>query len=117
MAYADLTTEQKASIQALAQVMRGMSGELARLLERMQVVSAYYVGNVENDISSLDGSDLIPNTSGLEGAEDLTKAEFQNLAGYFIVASTTADGTTGSYNSNYHRALYARACGPINMIG
>ena len=115
MAYADLTDEQKASIQALSTFMRGLSSEWAKVLEKAQAISAYYTGNVETDIASLDSADVIPQTTGLVGAEPLTKADFTTLIGYFMVASNAADGASGSYNTPYHRALYSRACGPENV--
>lgn len=116
MAYADLTTEQKESVQALCQTVRPLSGELGRLLEKFQAVVAYYTGNVETILALLDTADAIPNETGLTGAQSLTKAELVNLVGYLITASATADNATGSYNTNYHRALYAKACGPGNLI-
>jgi hypothetical protein len=116
MAYADLTPEQKDAVQALCVVARPLAGELGRLLEKFQAVVAYYVGNVETILGELENDDSIPNTTGLTGAQALTKAELANLVGYLIVASATADGASGSYNTNYHRALYAKACGPGNLI-
>lgn len=116
MAYADLTAEQKQSVQALCQLVRPLSGELGRLLEKFQAVVSYYSGNVESILSALQASDAIPNESGLAGAQSLTKEQLVNLVGYFIVMQATTDGSSGSYNTNYHRALYARACGPNNLI-
>lgn len=116
MAYADLTTEHQSTLQASLQLVRPLSGELARLLEKFQAVVAGYSGNVETILSQLQADDVIPNLSSLAGAESLTKEQFVNLVGYMIVASATPDGSSGSLNTNYHRSLYARACGPANMI-
>lgn len=116
MAYADLSQAEKDSVQALCQTVRPLSGEWARVLEKFQAVVSYYSGNVEAILSELAGSDVIPNTSGLVGAQDFTKEQLVNLVGYMIVASATADGSSGSYNTNYHRALYAKAVGPDNLI-
>lgn len=116
MAYADLTVEQKASVQAMCQLVRPLSGELGRLLEKFQAVVSYYSGNVETILGELQASDDVPNESGLAGAQDLTKEQLVNLVGYMITMSATPDGSAGSYNTNYHRALYAKACGPGNLI-
>lgn len=116
MAYEDLTAAQKASVQALSAVVRPLAGELARLLEQFQAVVAYYSGNVETILAELQAADEIPNETGLAGAQALTKTQFANLVGYMVSASATADNAAGSYNTNYHRALYASACGPENMI-
>jgi len=93
-----------------------LAGELARLLEKCQAVTAAYVGNVEVDLAAKPSDYVVENTSGLAGADDVTKEQFVNLVGYMIVASATADGSSGSLNSNYHRALYARAAGAENML-
>jgi len=116
MSYVDLTTEQKASVQAMCQLVRPLSGELGRLLEKFQAVVAYYSGNVETILGELQSSDVVPNTSGLTGAQDLTKEQLANLVGYFLVMCATPDNSVGSYNTNYHRALYAKACGPNNLL-
>ena len=116
MAYIDLSDEDKAAIQAMATVARALAGELARVLEKIEAVVAYYTGNVETMLGKLAASDLIPNTSGLTGAQDMTKSELVNLVSYFITASARPDNSSGSYNTKYHRALYAKACGPENLI-
>lgn len=116
MAFGDLTQEQQDSVQALCGMARPLAGELARVLEKFQAVVAYYSGNVETILALLDGADEIPNATGLVGAQAMTKTELVNLVGYLITASATADGASGSYNTNYHRALYAKACGPENLV-
>ena len=116
MAYNDLTAEQKQSVQAMCQLVRPLSGELGRLLEKFQAVVAYYSGNVESILAALQASDVVPNESGLAGAQNMTKEQLVNLVGYFITLCATPDGSSGSYNTNYHRALYAKACGPVNLI-
>ena len=116
MSYASLTEEQRESVDALCVMVRPLAGELARTLEKFQGVTSYWTGNVETILGALQSSDVIPNTTGLAGAQGLTKAELTNLIGYMITASATADGASGSYNSNYHRSLYAKAAGPINIV-
>jgi len=116
MSYETLTQEQRDSVDALAQMVRALSGTLARTLEQFQAVNSYWTGNIETILSGLQASDVIPNKTGLAGAQGLTKSELTNLVGYMIVASATADGASGSYNSNYHRSLYAKAAGPINIV-
>lgn len=116
MAYADLTTEQKASVDAMLALVRPLSGELARLLEKFQAVVSYYSGNVETILGTLLDADAIPNQTGLAGAQSMTKAEVVTLVGYLITACATPDGSSGSYNTNFHRSLYAKAAGPDNLI-
>jgi hypothetical protein len=116
MAYADLTTEQKESVQAMCQLVRPLSGELGRLLEKFQAVASYYTGNVETILTELQSSDVVPNASGLAGAQDVTKAELVSIVGYFLTLCATPEASSGSYNTDYHRALYAKACGPTNLL-
>ena len=116
MAYVDLTQAQKDSVQAMCLLVRPLSGELGRLLEKFQAVVSYYTGNVETILGDLQSSDEIPNATGLTGAQALTKEQLVNLVGYMITMCATPDASSGSYNTNYHRALYARACGPGNLI-
>ena len=115
MAYAELTPEQKEAVDALTTFIRGQSGQFAQLLTAGRAIASAYVGNVETILSQLAPSDEIPNTSGLDGAQPLTKEQLVNLIGYYLVMSDPADGASGPYGSNYHRALYVRAAG-INGV-
>lgn len=116
MAFQDLTQEQQDAVQALSAIVRPLIGEFARLLEKFRAVVSGYVGNVETTLSALQNGDAIPNATDLAGAQSMTKAEFVTLVGYMIVACATPDGSSGSFNTNYHRSLYAKAAGPANLI-
>lgn len=118
MAYADLTTEQKASVQALLQLVRPLTAEHIRTLEKMQAATAYYGGNVETILGELQNGDVIPNESGLAGAQSVTKSELVTQIGFFINASSNASvpNAEGSYNTAFHRALAAKLAGPDNLI-
>lgn len=116
MAYNDLTANEKLAVQELAQFVRASVGELARLASKGRAIANYYSGNVEVILSELASSDLIPNESDLAGAQDLTKEQLVNLTGYLMTFSDMTDGANGSYNTNYHRGLYARAAGPTNIV-
>lgn len=117
MDYEDLTTEQKAAVQALSNFVRAASGELARLANHGRAVANLYAGNVETILALLDNPDVIPNATGFSGAQPLTKEELVNLVGYLMVLSDTGDNVTGSYNSNFHRGLFAKAAGIGNLVG
>lgn len=116
--YADLTDEQKATVQALANMARTTAGEIARLCNHCRAIANGYSGNVETMLGTISsGSEVIPNTTGLAGAQGLTKSELINLIGYMIVLSDPTDNASGSVNTNFHRGLYAKATGPVNLIG
>ena len=117
MSYADLTPEQKETVDALDMALRQQLTEFAPMLEKMQAIVAYYVGNAETVLGELQSSDVVPTKCTYAGCQDFTKEQLVNLAGYFIAASATGDGASGSYNTNYHRALYAKGIGPERMSG
>jgi len=116
MTYEELTAEQQASIDALMAIVRPQAGTLARLLESFQAIVSQYTGNIETILNLIDAAEEIPNQTGLAGAQAMTRADVQTLIGYMTTAAATADGSDGSYNTNYHRSLYAKACGAVNMI-
>jgi len=116
--YDDLTTEQKATVQNLATMAKSTAGEIARLANHCRAITSGYSGNVETLLDTItSGTEVIPKSDGLAGSLSLTKNDLITLIGYCIVFSDPADNVTGSYNSNYHRALYAKAAGPGNLIG
>lgn len=116
--YADLTQEQKDTVQNLQSMARAVAGEIARLANHCRAIASDYSGNVENMLATItSGSEVIPKSDGLAGSQSLTKQELINLIGYCIVFSDPTDNAAGSYNTNYHRALYAKAAGPGNLIG
>ena len=117
MTYDELTAEQQAAVQALDAELRADLAALAKLLHRFRAVANYWAGNLETVVGSLTDGEAIPTGVGYAGAQPLTKGEFTTLVGYLMVASDTADNAAGSLNTNYHRALYAKAAGPGNTAG
>jgi len=116
--YDDLTTEQKQAVQTLQTMARATAGEIARLANHCRAIASGYAGNVETMLGTItSGSEVIPKSDGLAGSQSLTKNELVNLIGYCLTLSDPTDNASGSYNSNYHRALYAKAAGPGNLIG
>lgn len=113
-----LSAEEKQALQTLLNMARADAGQLfAKLGNHGRAITAQYSGNVENILAKLGGSDLIPNTSGLAGAQAMTKDETVNLFGYFITESDPTDNASGSFNTNYHRSLFAKAGGAGNLLG
>lgn len=111
----ELSEQQQASISALVKAMAKDTQALLALLDQIRLRVAYYVGNVEGDVAALDEGALIPNPTDLAGAEPITKEHLVNQIGYWIVMSDPASGASGSYNTPYHRALYAKLIGPENV--
>lgn len=117
MPWSDLTPEERDAAQDLINFIRAESASIAKIGNHGRAVAGKYVGNVETILAKLQGSDLIPNGTGLAGAQSMTRQEVVNLIGYFLTISDTTDNAPGSYNTNYHRSLYAKAGGIGNLNG
>ena len=109
MAYADLTTEQKASLDSWLTLFRATAGELARVNNHQEVVDTEYNGTTSAILAELQDADVIPNTSGLTGAEPMTKVEVVTIVSYMQAVL--------AYNTTDHRQNLAKACGEKNLIG
>jgi hypothetical protein len=108
MAYAELTTEQKASLDAWMTLLRASVGELARVNNHLDAVNTEYNGSAGEVLALLQGSDVIPNTSVLTGAEPMTKDQVVTVVSYI-------QGVL-AFNTSAHRGNIARACGESNII-
>lgn len=109
MAFADLTPEQQASLNAWMRLYRAAAGELARVNNHIEVVNTEYNGTTSAILALLDNADVIPNSSGLDGAEPMTKEDVILVMSYLQGAQT--------YNTAPHRQNIAKACGEANLIG
>jgi hypothetical protein len=88
---------------------RATAGELARVNNHGEVVNAEYTGTTTAILAELLDGDVIPNTSGLAGAEPLTKATVVTVVSYLQAVL--------GYNTQAHRANLAKAAGEANLIG
>jgi hypothetical protein len=113
VAYADLTTEQKAAVQEFVQPLRSCIGNLVKVLNNTAALKAKWTGNVDGIVALLASGDLIPDESTIEDSEPLTAAGVSSLIGYLLAM---ADQSTG-IGTDYHRALYVKAAGVLNQIG
>ncbi len=110
MAHADLTPEQKTQLQEWLQVVRPLQGEMARMLQRMQVAKDAHASHVGAILAELASDDVIPNESGLAGATAITKA---NLTTILVDLNTVLT----DYDTDEKRQLWTKFCGAVNMIG
>lgn len=113
--WASLSASDQNEVIDLLRAARLWSSMMHRINNLGLAIAAKWSGNVESIVSSLDAG-LIPPTNNIAEAEQLTKAEIQNLVGYAITCSATPDNSSGSYNTNYHRALFVRAGGLFNCL-
>lgn len=102
--YATLELDDKALIDELTKQLRVWSGDLNRLLTMGQHVSDLFASGGTDIINTLDAGDLIPNTSGLNGTQALTKEEVIELLGDINVA-------LNAYRTQAKRTLQSKAAG------
>lgn len=123
MEFDALSADDKAAVLALVKLLRTVAMEFAKLGNHGRAVANGWAGNVESIVNTLAAEAVIPippdgpGATGLAGAQPLTKAQLTTLVGYAIDFSATTDNAAGSYNTNFHRGLYARAAGAVNTIG
>jgi len=81
MEYDDLTTEQKADIQRYDTYLRGVLSSLLGVFKQAspEQWAAFSAMSVDPVLATLDDSAIVPNSTGLAGAKDLTAAEFKQL--------------------------------------
>lgn len=106
--YDSLSNSDKAVVQNTVNLIRAASGERARAWNRQRGIADD--ANAIAIITSIDAGDTIPNTSGLAGADDLTRAEVVALWN-LLELDRTANDTTANRNK------IAKACGINSTLG
>ena len=114
-----LTASQQAAVQSFATSCRSFAAGLSQLNILAAAIGAEWAGGVSTLVNSLQSGDLIPNTSGLAGSQDLAPADVANLAGYATNISNpnNADQGAGGYNGSFIQALCVKAAGINAAIG
>lgn len=105
-AYNSLSDSDKAVVQNTVNLIRGASAEMAAIWNRLKGIADDT--NATELVASIDALDTIPNTSGLAGADDMTRTEVVTLWMLLNSIRTTND-TTGN------RASMSKAAG-VNAI-
>ena len=110
MTYDELTDEQKAVLQnGFIQPLRSWCGEQAKASNHGAVLQEAYAAQALPILNLLGDSDVVPNLSGLAGAQGLTVAQIKNINNYAL--------STQAFNSTDHRGQMLLACGAVNLIG
>lgn len=104
--YAGLSDQDKAVIQNTTNLIRGAAAEMAGIWNRIKAIADDT--NATGLIVALDDNEVIPNTSGLSGADDLTEAEVISLY-------TLLNGIRSTNDTSQNRAAMSKAAG-INAI-
>lgn len=106
--YSELSTVDKSIVQNAVNMIRASIGEKAKGWNRVKAIADDT--NAVNLILSIDVGDTIPNTSGLAGADDLTRAEIVAL--YNLLNN---DRTTNDTAPN--RAAMSKGAGINALLG
>lgn len=90
--YSELDPQDKAIVDNTTNLIRGACGELAGIWNRIKAIADDT--NATGLVMGLDTGEIIPNTSGLAGADDLTKDEVVEMFQLLNGIRTTNDTTT-----------------------
>lgn len=106
--YDELSSTDKEVVQNAVNLIRAGCGEIGRLFNHLIAIDND--SNALALVSSIDDGETIPNTSGLAGADDLTKAE--------VVAIWQALNTIrGANDTSANRAAWSKAAGINALLG
>jgi len=114
--YASLSPEDQAILQNGVNMIRAAAGEICRHFNHQIALSQD--ANLLAIFALVDATETIPNTSGLAGADSMTKQEVSDLYTY-IAKFRTVVGTypTGNGDSVGFRAAASKASGINAMLG
>ena len=114
-AYDSFTAQDKAVIQNAVNLVRAGAGEVCRVFNHLIAIANDT--NAVNLILSIDAGTgagaTIPNTSGLAGADDMTRDEVVSLYNYInAIRTNVTTGDTASF-----RAQASKAAGINALLG
>jgi hypothetical protein len=106
--YASLSPQDKAVVQNTVNLIRAGAGEFAKVYNHLKAIADDT--NATALVLSVDAGDTIPNTSGLAGADDMTRAELATL--YTLLDTIRSTNDTASF-----RAQASKAAGINALLG
>lgn len=110
--YASLGPEDKAVVDNFTNILRSACGEAARLMNHLKALKDD--ANAVALFTTIDGTENVPNMSGLAGADIMTKTELQALYTNFI---SGASSMLTVHDTVANRNAWTKAAGIANMIG
>ena len=104
--YASLTDDQKTDIATYDTFLRGVIRAVIRAKNSADIggLETFAAANVDPVLASVDSTELIPNSTDLGGAKDLTQAEFTAL-------QTLARSVLATMEDPTNKALLIKAIG------
>ena len=110
-AWGSLTQEQRDVYQAWERSLRAVAGEQARVNNHWAAANTAYTAQIQAILTALDDNTIVPNSSGLSGAQSLdSDAEAATIMAH-------GQGILTTYTTSGHRELWAKAAGGSNLIG
>lgn len=105
--YSELSPQDQAVVQNVVNLIRASCGERSRAWNRQKAIADD--SNAIALVVSVDAGETIPNTSGLAGADDMTRAEL------VAVWNTLEEDRTANDDAT-NRAAFSKAAGINAMI-
>jgi hypothetical protein len=107
-----LTADQQRAVTDFTLNLRSFASLLAQAVLLGQQINVAYGGGIGTYVNSLQATDVIPNTSGLAGSQDLVQADVGNLAGWAALISNPATApAAGSYAGALAMGTMVKAAG------
>ena len=106
--YASLSNQDKSVVQNAVNLVRAGAGEMARVFNHLLAIANDT--NAVALITSIDPDESIPNTSGLAGADDVTRTEIVTLYNLLNGIRTVNDDAS-------FRAQASKAAGINALLG
>jgi hypothetical protein len=108
-----LTADQQTNVIAYANVGRTISQLAIQLVLLTQQYNTAWGGGIATLVNSLQSTDLIPNTSGLPGSQDLDQADMGNIATWAALICNSANTVAeGSLAGSLAFGTFVKAAGP-----
>lgn len=106
--YAELSQVEKDQLAALERNTRGWLNSLAALLAQARALDAAWAASNGGDaiVASLNAGEVVPNSSGIAGAQNLTKEE------WITMRSAGLTDFIVKYDTDAVRRVIAKASGP-----
>ncbi len=114
--YASLSPEDQAILQNGVNMIRAAAGEICRHFNHQIALSQD--ANLLAILAQVDAGETIPNTSGLGGADSMTKQELSDLYVYIgKMRAVTGTYPTGEGDNAGFRAAASNAAGVNALLG
>ena len=106
--YSELSAQDQAVVQNTVNLIRAGAGEIAKVFNHLNAIAADT--NATALVTSVDAGETIPLTSGLGGADSMTRAELVAMYNILIAMRDVYDTPT-------NRAAWSKAAGINALLG